>query len=73
MRVLELVEQRRVPHTILRNSTQSCLPPLDTSDPRLGRPGHRRRGRIFSTLTRGRHFLSFLLVLSTSVSLSLSL
>lgn len=48
-------------------------PPPETSGPRFGRPGHRRRDRSPTTLTRGRHFLSFLLVLSTSVSLSLSL
>lgn len=72
-RALELVGPRRVPHTLLGSSIQSSQPPLLTSGPRFGRPGSSRRDRGSTTLTRGRHFLSFLLVLSTSVSLSLSL
>lgn len=53
--------------------TQSSLPSPRTSGPQSGRPCRRRRDRSPTTLTRGRHFLSFLLVLSTSVSLSLFL
>lgn len=59
--------------------TPSSEPPLGRPDhppeagsPRPGRPGRRRRGRVSPALTRGRHFLSFLLVLSTSVSLALA-
>ena len=53
--------------------TQSSLPSPKTSGPQSRRPCRRRRDRSPTTLTRGRHFLSFLLVLSTSVSLSLVL
>ena len=53
--------------------TQSSLPSPKTSGPQSRRPCRRRRDHSPTTLTRGRHFLSFLLVLSTSVSLSLFL
>lgn len=58
--------------TPFSNSTQSSLPPAETSAPQFGCPSRRRHDRDSTPLTRGRHFLSFLLVLSTSVSLSRS-
>lgn len=58
--------------TPIGNSTESFLPPPETSAPQFERPSRGRRDRDPTPLTRGRHFLSFLLVLSTSVSLSRS-
>lgn len=58
--------------TPLGSSTQSFLPPPETSAAEFGCPSRRQRDRDPTPLTRGRHFLAFLLVLSTSVSLSRS-
>lgn len=54
--------------TPIGNSTESFLPTPETSAPQFERPSRGRRDRDPTPLTRGRHFLSFLLVLSTSVS-----
>lgn len=71
-RTPEVVGSRRGTPTPLGNSTQLPLPPRETSAPQSGCPSRRQRDRDPTPLTRGRHFLSFLLVLSTSVSLSRS-
>lgn len=58
--------------TPLGSSIQSSLPAPETSAPEFGCPSRGQRDRDPTPLTRGRHFLAFLLVLSTSVSLSRS-
>lgn len=59
--------------TFSETALHSSHPPPESNEPQFGRPGYPQRGRVSTTLTRGRHFLAFLLVLATSVSLSLSL